>query len=112
MRIEVAFTSSHWDATVLARRFDLARGWERQLDLRYNGLFYGEVLTRAAYQHWLLDTGVRFVVLSDARLDPSSVAEASSSAAASRSCARCSPAPTGASMPWPGRNRWRAAPDA
>ncbi len=76
MRIEVAFTSSHWDATVLARRFDLARGWERQLDLRYDGLFYGKVLTASAYQQWLLDTGVRFVVLSDARLDPSSVAEA------------------------------------
>ena len=29
MRIEVAFTSSHWDATVLGRQFDLARGWER-----------------------------------------------------------------------------------
>ncbi len=76
MRIEVAFTSSHWDATVLGRRFDLARGWERQLDLRYNGLFYGGVLTPAAYDRWLLDAGVRYVALSDAALDPSSRAEA------------------------------------
>ncbi len=76
MRIEVAFTSSHWDATVLGRRFDLARGWERQLDLRYDGLFYGGVLTAAAYDRWLLDAGVRYVVLSDASLDPSSRAEA------------------------------------
>ena len=76
MRIEVAFTSSHWDATVLGRQFDLARGWERQLDLRYNQLFYDGTLTAATYQRWLLATGVRFVVLSDAPLDPSSVAEA------------------------------------
>ena len=76
MRIEVAFTSSHWDATVLGRQFDLARGWERQLDLRYNQLFYDGTLTAATYQRWLLATGVRFVVLSDAPLDPSSVTEA------------------------------------
>ena len=76
MRIEVAFTSAHWDATVLGARFALARGWERQLDLEYDSLFYTGILTPAAYQQWLLNTGVRYVVLSDAPLDPSSRAEA------------------------------------
>ena len=76
MRIEVAFTSSHWDATVLGSRFDLARGWERQLDLRYDDLFYARTLTAAAYRQWLFDTAVRYVVLSDAPLDPSSRQEA------------------------------------
>lgn len=76
MRIEVAFTRSHWDATVLGDRFALARGWERQLDLRYNGLFYRGVLTPATYRRWLLDNAVRYVLLSDAALDPASRSEA------------------------------------
>ena len=35
IRIEVPFTSSHWDATFPSRSSLLARGWERQLDTRY-----------------------------------------------------------------------------
>lgn len=76
MRIEVPFTSSHWDATILGERFDLARGWERQLDTRYDELFYSGRLTASAYHAWLLETGVRFIALSDSRLDFSSVEEA------------------------------------
>ena len=76
MRIEVPFTSSHWDATILGERFDLARGWERQLDTRYDGLFYSNHLTASAYHAWLLETGVRYVVLSDAPMDFSSIQEA------------------------------------
>jgi hypothetical protein len=75
MRIEVPFTSSHWDATILGRRFLLARGWERQLDTRYDGLFYAPVLTASAYHAWLLDNAVRFVALSSAPPDFSSVQE-------------------------------------
>ena len=76
MRIEVPFTSSHWDATILGERFDLARGWERQLDTRYDELFYAPLLTARAYHAWLLETGVRYVALSDAPMDFSSVQEA------------------------------------
>jgi hypothetical protein len=76
MRIEVAFTRSHWDAVVLGRSFDLARGWERQLDTKYDALFYAPRLTPAAYEAWLESTGVRYVALSDARLDDSSRQEA------------------------------------
>ena len=76
MRIEVPFTSSHWDATILGERFDLARGWERQLDTRYDELFYAQRLTANAYHAWLLETGVRYVALSDAPMDFSSRQEA------------------------------------
>ncbi len=76
MRIEVPFTRSHWDATVLGRSFDLARGWERQLDTKYDALFYAAQLTPAAYQAWLAETAVRFVALPDAALDDSSRQEA------------------------------------
>jgi hypothetical protein len=76
MRIEVPFTKSHWDATILGERFDLARGWERQLDTRYDDLFYSGRLTASAYHAWLLETGVRYVALSDAPMDFSSRQEA------------------------------------
>ena len=76
MRIEVPFTSSHWDATILGERFDLARGWERQLDTRYDDLFYSGRLTASAYHAWLLETGVRYVALSNAPMDFSSRQEA------------------------------------
>jgi hypothetical protein len=76
LRIEVPFTQSHWDATILAQRFALARGWDRQLDIRYDGLFYAGHLTSDAYRAWLLQTGTRFVALSDAPMDFSSRQEA------------------------------------
>ena len=75
IRIEVPFTSSHWDATFLSRSFLLARGWERQLDTRYDAIFYTPVLTAAAYHAWLLDNAVAFVALSSAPADFSSVGE-------------------------------------
>jgi hypothetical protein len=75
MRIEVPFTSSHWDATILGRRFLLARGWERQLDTQYDGLFYAPGLSATAYHAWLTDNAVRFVALSSATPDFSSVKE-------------------------------------
>lgn len=75
-RIEIPFTASHWDAVVLGQRFALARGWERQLDMRYDQLFYEPELRPGAYHTWLLNTAVRYVLLSDAPLDYSSRQEA------------------------------------
>jgi hypothetical protein len=75
MRIEVPFTSSHWDATILARDFLLARGWERQLDTRYDALFYAPRLTATAYESWLVDNAVSYVAESNAPADFSSVQE-------------------------------------
>jgi hypothetical protein len=75
VRIEVPFTSSHWDATILGARFTLARGWERQVDTDYDSLFYEPVLTAAAYRAWLQENAVSYVAMSDAPLDFSSVQE-------------------------------------
>jgi hypothetical protein len=74
-RIEVPFTSSHWDAAILGARFTLARGWERQVDTDYDSLFYEPVLTAAAYRAWLQENAVSYVAMSDAPLDFSSVQE-------------------------------------
>ena len=52
-RIEVPFTRDHWESVFLARRYPLARGWERQLDRRLNPLFYRPRLDAAAYGRWL-----------------------------------------------------------
>jgi hypothetical protein len=76
-RVEVVPTALHWEAVYVALRFPLARGWERQLDTADNPIFYvpGR-LTRASYRVWLLNNGVRFVALSDARLDYAAAVEA------------------------------------
>jgi hypothetical protein len=75
-RVEVTFTRSHWEAAILAPRFPLARGWEKQLDTGDNGLFYRATLPVAAYRAWLGALAVRFVVVARAPLDPSSRLEA------------------------------------
>jgi hypothetical protein len=75
-RVEVPFTRAHWEADYLAQRFPLARGWERQLDTRYDGLFFSGHLTARAYRAWLRALAVRYVALPDVPLDGSSRAEA------------------------------------
>jgi hypothetical protein len=75
-RLEVTFTRSHWEAAILAPRYPLARGWEKQLDAGDDGLFYGRTLSPAAYHAWLDELAVRYVVLARAPLDPSSRLEA------------------------------------
>jgi hypothetical protein len=74
-RIEIPFTRSHWEAYEVATRFPIARGWERQLDIKYNHLFYGGSLTAGTYYAWLRELAVKFVAVSDAPLDYSAVAE-------------------------------------
>jgi hypothetical protein len=60
----------------VAERFPLARGWERQLELRRNPLFYGGApLDARTYRRWLDDNGVRWVAVPDAALDFSAYAE-------------------------------------
>jgi hypothetical protein len=75
MRIEVPFTKSHWDAAMLAPYVSLARGWERQLDKRYNEAIEADPLSPAVYRRWLERNAVSYVALSDVRLDGSSVGE-------------------------------------
>jgi len=76
-RIEIPFTQGHWEADYVAPTVPLARGWERQLDERYNSLFYSGRLTATRYQAWLHQLAVRFVAVPDAPLDWSSAAEVS-----------------------------------
>jgi hypothetical protein len=76
-RLEIPLTRSHWEAYWVARAYPLARGWERQLDIRDNQLFYDGRLTPSAYAGWLHENAIRFVALPDAALDYSAQREAS-----------------------------------
>ena len=69
-RIEIPPTRDHWEATWVAPTFPLARGWERQLDMGYNALFYAPgPLDADAYHAWLEANGVSYVALPDVPLD-------------------------------------------
>jgi hypothetical protein len=76
-RVEIPFTRMHWESVHVARRLQLARGWETQLDVKYNPLFRkGRELTAERYQHWLQANGVRYVALPAVPLDPAAHQEA------------------------------------
>jgi hypothetical protein len=75
-RVEIPFTANHWESARVAPHLPLARGWERQLDKKYNALFYTAKLDPQRYRRWLDDNAVRYVALPDARLDGSAVQEA------------------------------------
>jgi len=74
-RIEVPPTANHWESAYLAPKFELARGWLRQLDTTRDDLFYDKGLTAAGYGAWLRANAISFVALPDAPLDYSSQAE-------------------------------------
>jgi hypothetical protein len=75
-RVEIVPTATRWESVYVASRFLMARGWETQLDMRLNGLFYAKHLTPAAYWAWLRRSAVRYVALSDAAADRSGRTEA------------------------------------
>jgi hypothetical protein len=75
-RVEIPFTRFHWEVYQVAPRFPLARGWERQLDIKYNQLFYDKPLNAGTYKAWLHQLAVRFVAVPDATLDFSARKEA------------------------------------
>ena len=75
-RIEIPFTRRHFETAYVAEVVPLARGWERQIDIRANPLFYAPGLDADDYHRWLVSNGVQFVALPDAPLDSSAVAEA------------------------------------
>jgi hypothetical protein len=76
VRVEVPLTRSHWEAAYLAPKISLARGWEKQLDERYDAVLLGRHLTAASYLAWLRRQAVGYVALADAPADHSSAAEA------------------------------------
>jgi hypothetical protein len=78
-RIEVVPTRNHMEARWVADRVSIARGWERQLDIARNGIFYGRsssTLDAARYRAWLSQNAISYVALADAPLDYSARAEA------------------------------------
>ncbi len=75
VRVEVPLTRSHWEAAELAPRVSLARGWEKQLETRYDDVLLSRSLDAASYERWLHEQAVSYVALPDAKLDPSSARE-------------------------------------
>jgi hypothetical protein len=74
-RVEVPLTRSHWEAALLAPTVSLARGWEKQLDTRFDDVLLGPGLTATGYLRWLKEEAVSYVALPHTPLDPSSARE-------------------------------------
>ena len=75
-RIEIPFTQFPGAAYAVASRFAIARGWERQLDIQDNAIFYDGRLSATSYQSWLHQAAVLYVAVPDAPLDYSGTHEA------------------------------------
>jgi hypothetical protein len=77
-RVEALPTRNHGEARFLAAQVPLARGWERQLDRHYDGIFYRGAgsLDTTRYERWLRNNAIAYVALPDAPLDYSARAEA------------------------------------
>ncbi len=76
-RVEVVPTATRWEAVFVARRFALARGWETQLDRRYNPLFSTARLSPERYSRWLRRNAVHYVALPDVTPERFGLTEAS-----------------------------------
>ncbi len=80
VRVEIPPTGEHWESAFVAPYISLARGWERQLDIADNPLFYtpqalAGTLTAPSYAGWLDQVGVSYVALPSAPLDYAAKAE-------------------------------------
>ena len=75
-RLEVVPTQRHWETVHVAAEIPLARGWERQLDMARNPIFYRSELDIDGYHEWLREHAVQYVALADVPLDPSGEREA------------------------------------
>ncbi|HTR73236.1 MAG TPA: hypothetical protein VMG80_06525 [Solirubrobacteraceae bacterium] len=74
-RVEAPLTRGHWEAAFLAEDVPLARGWEKQLEERYDSVLLGHGLNAASYKRWLDEQAVAYVALPDVPPDGSSAAE-------------------------------------
>ncbi|MEU9356891.1 MFS transporter [Streptomyces sp. NPDC048301] len=75
-RVEVVPPSSHREASALDTYVNLARGWNRQADMKRNPLFYDDTLDAVNYRAWLDRWAVHYVVLPTGRPDPGGEQEA------------------------------------
>jgi hypothetical protein len=62
-RIEVVPLRDHWESSYVANAVPLARGWERQVDVVRNPLFYDNALTASSYGAWLRSNAVSYVAI-------------------------------------------------
>jgi hypothetical protein len=62
-RIEIPSTANHWEADYVGLHYPIARGWDRQLDRKYNEILYDSTLTGAQYLEWLRREGVQYVAV-------------------------------------------------
>jgi hypothetical protein len=77
-RTEIPPTKEHWEAAYVADQFPLARGWERQLDIADNPIFYRPgALSPTSYAKWLAANGISWVALPHTPLDYAGKAEGS-----------------------------------
>lgn len=77
-RVEVVPLYNHWDATYVAESVPMARGWQRQVDVRRNPIFYDDTLAPDTYLAWLYHNAVGYVAVpKGARLDKYGQLEAS-----------------------------------
>ena len=63
-RVEVVPLRDHGEASHIALKVPLARGWSRQVDTGRNVLFYQGALSAEEYRQWLIDNAVDYVALS------------------------------------------------
>ncbi|MFI1936010.1 hypothetical protein ACH44C_02255 [Streptomyces purpureus] len=75
-RIEVVPARNHREAWLMARHFQLARGWNRQLDVERGRLFYDGTLSPSTYRAWLDHWAVGHIALHSGPPDGPAAAEA------------------------------------
>ncbi len=68
-RVEAVPARDHREASELAPHINLARGWNRQLDMERARLFYDGTFSASTYRAWLDHWAVGFVVLPEATPD-------------------------------------------
>ncbi len=75
-RVEVVPNRTHREAYLLAPHVNMARGWNRQLDVERGRLFYDGTFSAAKYRAWLDRWAVGLVVLPLGEPDGAGLAEA------------------------------------
>ena len=67
-RVEVVPTETYREADELAFKISLARGWETQIDRRFNPEMYNSNLTSDDFRQWLTTNAISLVALPTGRL--------------------------------------------
>ena len=75
VRVAVVPVTDHWESAYMPPKVQLARGWERQLDVKLNPLFYEDELTAQDYRRWLDEMAVSYVAINDGPKDFAAEAE-------------------------------------